>query len=181
MPRTGQPPHPQHSPLITSATRRVPVPSRLMTPKHLEGGAEGRTGQPGNNQTLRGGATTTPPKFKKQSLKGRAQAVGTATPWDTQPTANPDEPIPEVQNFSNCPKQGGEGVGRGSHPQLPRLSFAPPQESGGGRAVICRTRPSSAKILHSQDVQQRATAATMGLVKESSSESQWKDFSEEER
>lgn len=107
--------------------------------------------------------------------------MGTATPWATQPTANPDEPIPEVQNFSNCPKQGGEGVGRGSHPQLPRLSFAPPHESGGGRAVICRTRPSSAKLLHLQDVQQRATAATVGPVKESSSESPWKDISEEER
>lgn len=68
---------------------------------------------------------------------------------------------------------------RGSHPQQPGLSFAPPQELGGRRTVICRSGPSSAKILHSQDVQQRA--ATVGLVKESSSESQWKDFSEEER
>lgn len=58
-------------------------------------------------------------------------------------------------------------------------SFAPPQETGGHRTVICRFRPSSAKILHSQDMQQRA--ATVGLVKDSSSESQWKDFSEEQR
>lgn len=68
---------------------------------------------------------------------------------------------------------------RGSHPQQPGLSFAPPQEPGGRHTVICRSRTSSPKILHSQDVQQRA--ATVGLVKESSSESQWKDFSEVER
>lgn len=48
--------------------------------------------------------------------------MGTATtPWATQHTTNLDEPTPEVQNFSNCPKRGGERVECGSHPQQPEL------------------------------------------------------------
>lgn len=47
-------PYPPHSPLITSATSRVPEPSRLMTPEHLEGGAEGgREGPEGQGATRR--------------------------------------------------------------------------------------------------------------------------------
>lgn len=58
-----------HSPLITSATRGVPAPSRLMTPKHLEGGAEGRTGWPENNQPGREEAQQPHPRsLKKQKV-----------------------------------------------------------------------------------------------------------------
>lgn len=70
--------YPLHSPLITSATRRVPVPSRLMTPKHLKGGT---TGWPGNNQPQREETPQPHPRsLKTKSLKGRTQAVETASP-----------------------------------------------------------------------------------------------------
>lgn len=106
----------QRRSLITSATRRVSEPSRLMTPEHLEVGAEGGKGRMAREppEAERGGAAATPPKFKKQSLKGRAQAGKRlhSIPGDTDSTPQHTGRHPGSSKLLKGPQWGAAATAR---------------------------------------------------------------------
>lgn len=139
--------YPPHSPLITSAIRQVPVPSRLMTPKHLKGWVEGTTGQSGNNQLLGGGATTTPPKFKKQSLKGHCPS---SRHGDNARQTRASQ-TRKSKTSQLAPNRAARAWGAEATPSRPGSASPRLGDAGdAGRSVVCGARPSSAKSLHSQ-------------------------------
>lgn len=99
----------------------------------------------------RGGATTTPPKFKKtESLKGRAQAQGTATPLGHPPHSRRGPANPGSSKLLKRPQT--ERRGSGAQKPAPAARAEPRPASGppGGslQPVVCSARPCPAAILH---------------------------------
>lgn len=149
--------YPPHSPLITSATRRVPVPSRLMTPKHLEGGAEGRTGQPRDNQPPGEEVPRPHPRgFKNIKFKGpcpgreHSDSSGPRTPRPTR-TSQPRK----FKTSQTAPNGAVREWGAGATPSRPGCASPRLRNSGNaGRSSAAPGPPAPTLHAHSRDMQQ---------------------------
>lgn len=162
---------PRHSPLITSATRGVPVPSRLMTPKHLEGGAVGRTGWPENNQPGREEAPRPhPPKFKKTKLKGPRPSTGHSdTP---RPPTTPPKRESQTQKFKTSQKAPNRAAKEWGAERSPSHPGCASTRLGPGWQASTAPRPTGPQFCTwSRGVQQSTAEADAGLIKGSGSES----------
>lgn len=113
--------------------------------ERLSGGND--SGQSGKNQLLGGGATTTPPKFKKQSLKGHC------------PSSRHSDNAPQTRASQTRKSKTSQlvphGAARvwGAETTPSRPGSASPRLGDAGdarRSVVCGARPSSAKSLYSR-------------------------------
>lgn len=132
-----------------------------MTPKHLEGGAEGRTGWPGNSQPQREEAPRPHPRsLKNKKFKGpRPSNADSVAPRPPAPPHTRAGSQARKFKTSQTAQWGTEATSR-----APRLGFAPPWGRGDAK------QPSATPGPPAPTVGPPAERQAAGLVKESSSE-----------